>query len=100
MIQLICYDISKNNLRTKMSKRIIEAGLDWINKSVYLGAITESSLKSLENDLSGLMLDKGDPQDSLIFIPATNQQIQQMRVYGENGLDKDELTGQKSTLIL
>ena len=83
-----------------MSKRIIEAGLDRINKSVYLGAITESSLKSLENDLSGLMLDKGDPQDSLIFIPATNQQIQQMRVYGENGLDKDELTGQKSTLIL
>ena len=41
MAYLICYDISSNSLRAKMGRKIIEFGLDRINKSLYLGAITE-----------------------------------------------------------
>ena len=100
MPHLICYDITNDTLRTKIGKKILEHGLDRINKSVYLGSITESSLTTLEALLSGLIRQKGEPQDSLIIIPVTAQQVQDMRVYGENGLDKDELTGDKSTLIV
>ena len=50
--------------------------------------------------MSGLLQQKGEPQDSLIIIPVTAQQVQEMRVYGENSLDKDELAGDKSTLIV
>lgn len=100
MPHLICYDITNDTLRTKIGKKILEHGLDRINKSVYLGSITESSLTALEALLSGLIRQKGEPQDSLIIIPVTAQQVQDMRVYGENGLDKDELTGDKSTLIV
>ena len=100
MPHLICYDITNDTLRTKMGKKILEYGLDRINKSVYLGSITESSLTQLEALLSGLLQQKGGPHDSLIIIHLTAQQVQDMRVYGENGLDKDELKGDKSTLIV
>ena len=50
--------------------------------------------------MSGLLQQKGEPHDSLIILPVTAQQVQGMRVFGENGLDRDELTGDKSTLIV
>ena len=100
MPHLICYDITSDTLRTKIGRKILEFGLDRINKSVYLGAITDSSLTQLEALLSGLLQQKGEPHDSLIIISVTAQQVQEMRVYGENGLDRDELTGDKSTLIV
>jgi len=101
MPHLICYDISGNSLRTKMGQKIIDSGLDRINKSVYLGTISESSLTTLENLLKKLFSQKSDPQDSLIILPLTVQQVQGIRVYGNNDLvDKDELSGMKSTLLI
>ncbi|MEL7227733.1 MAG: CRISPR-associated endonuclease Cas2 [Cyanobacteria bacterium J06576_12] len=100
MAHLICYDITNNSLRTKLGKRILRAGLDRINKSVYLGTIGAGSLQLLEKDLASYLQQKPHPSDSLIVISVGSQQIQQMRVYGQNDLDRDELTGAKSTLIV
>ncbi len=100
MPHLLCYDITNNSLRAKMGRTILDYGLDRINKSVYLGSITEADLKDLESKLSGWMQTKGDPNDSLIVLSVHAQQVQDMRVYGRNDLDRDELTGNKSTLII
>lgn len=100
MPTLICYDITHNGLRTKMGRSILDSGLDRINKSVYLGTINESSLKTLEQRLTTWLKDKGGPNDSLIILPVFPQQLQEMRIYGKNDLDKEELLGQKTTLIL
>lgn len=100
MPQLICYDISKNSLRTKVAKLILTVGLDRINKSVYLGAIKNSSLKILEQQLASLIQTKGSPQDSIIVIEVGKEHVLGMRVFGENQLDTEELIGEKSTLIL
>ena len=100
MPYLICYDITKNSLRTKMGKLIIDAGLDRINKSVYLGSISDGALKQLEQALALLVQTKGDGTDSLLLIPVSAAQVQEMRIYGSNDLDKNELTGDKSTLML
>jgi CRISPR-associated endonuclease Cas2 len=97
---LICYDISADGLRAAAGKKILEYGLDRINKSVYLGTLGESSLKALETQLADMLKTKGDPQDSLIILPVAAAQIHQMRVLGRNDLDKAELTGDKSTLLL
>jgi CRISPR-associated endonuclease Cas2 len=99
MAHLICYDISKNSLRARLGKKILESGLDRINKSVYLGTIPDRSLTRLEQELAQLM-SKSDPQDSLVILPLDGRHIHRMRVYGLNELDKGELTGEKSTLIL
>ncbi len=100
MPHLICYDIHKNSLRAKMSKMIIAYGLDRINKSVYLGSIQDSSLKDLEKKLSDSMKKVNYPTDSLIIVSIAAQAIQSMRIYGENQLDKEELAGERTTLIL
>lgn len=83
-----------------MGKKIIEYGLDRINKSVYLGSIAERSLGVLEQELAQWMVVKGSPQDSLIVLEVGPQQVEGMRIYGRNDLDKEELSGAKTTLIL
>ena len=100
MPHLICYDITDNNLRTRMGKKILEYGLDRINKSVYLGAIQTTPLQQLEQLLADLIRTKGGPNDSVLVISVAAQQVQEMHIYGRNDLDPDELSGRKSTLIL
>lgn len=100
MPHLICYDIAADALRNKCAKKILEQGLDRINKSVYLGTIPESSLTSLETELAALLLTKGQGEDSLIVLPLTLEALQALRIYGYNGLDKTELSGEKSTLLI
>lgn len=100
MPHLICYDITGNSLRTKLGKKILSKGLDRINKSVYLGTVGTSSLTSLVLELEQLMNTQADPQDSLIVISIGKQQVQEMIVLGHNELDKEDLSGEKSTLIM
>ena len=100
MPHLICYDITKNNLRTRMGKKIITYGLDRINKSVYLGTIQKSSLTQLAQWLQQEMQQKGEPTDSCIIISVSAEQVQRMQILWFNDLDKDELSGEKTTLIL
>jgi CRISPR-associated protein Cas2 len=97
---LICYDITSNSLRAKLARKIIEHGLDRVNKSVYLGTLSDSSLTALETQLADWIKQQGEPQDSLIILPVTAQQIHNMRVYGLNDLDRADLSGEKSTLLL
>ena len=62
--------------------------------------VEERSLTALELHIHQYVKDKAEPQDSLIILPVTAAQIQQIKVYGLNELDKDELSGEKSTLIV
>jgi len=100
MLHLICYDINGNTLRATFARKIIAAGLDRINKSVYLGVLTKDALKALEQELAQLMRQKAQPQDSLIFLPLQPEQVHNMRTYGRNDLDREELSGTKSTVII
>ncbi|MEL7117798.1 MAG: CRISPR-associated endonuclease Cas2 [Bacteroidota bacterium] len=100
MPYLICYDISKDSLRARLGKEILKYGLDRINKSVYLGSANKSSLTKLENWIAQEIASKGDPQDSCIIIAVDKEQVQRMRIYGIRNFDPEELSGEKSTLIL
>ena len=96
---LVCYDIGANTLRARVGRRLLEAGLERINRSVYLGAIKETDLRRLEAWLRQAMT-KAAPDDSLIIIPVTPHQAWQMEVLGRNELDIPTLTGEQHTLIL
>lgn len=100
MPHLICYDITSNSLRTRLGKKIIQYGLDRINKSVYLGAISPSSLTQLSQYLQQQLSQKGGPLDSCIIIEVGARHIHEMTIIGLNELDKGELSGDKSTLIV
>ncbi len=99
MPTLICYDVESNTLRTRLSKKILEYGLERINRSVYLGAPTERELAQLETQLCQWMVKLGKPNDSLIFLPVTAQQVLRMLVIGRNDFTPEELSGEIDTLI-
>jgi len=96
---LICYDISANGLRTKISRRILEAGLERVNRSVYLGEIKDSDLRRLTTWLRQVM-EKATSDDSLLILPVTQHQVWQMEMLGRNDYDIPMLTGTQHTLIL
>jgi len=96
---LICYDISANGLRTKISRRILEAGLERVNRSVYLGEIKDSDLRRLTTWLRQVM-EKATSDDSLLILPVTQHQVWQMEMLGRNDYDIPMLTGTLHTLIL
>jgi CRISPR-associated protein Cas2 len=96
---LICYDIESNSLRGRLGRKILEAGLDRINLSVYLGELKEGDLKRLSDWLRHAMTKAGG-RDSLIILPVTPHQVWQMEVLGNNEYDVPTLTGERHTLIL
>jgi len=96
---LVCYDISANALRTRISKRLLEAGLERINRSVFLGELNDTVLKHLTAYLRQAM-EKAEKDDSLIILPVTQHQVWQMEVLGNNILDIPVLTGQEHTIIM
>ena len=96
---LVCYDISANALRARIGRRLLEAGLERINRSVYLGQIKDADLRRLRAWLQQTMT-KAGPDDSLIILPTTPHQTWQMDVLGKNELDIPTLTGEQHTLII
>lgn len=99
MPTLVCYDIGSNALRARMGKKILEYGLERINRSVYLGAPDERELAELESLLRGLMAGRAGSEDSLIIIPVTARQVMLMTVIGKNDFEPEELSGDLDTLI-
>ena len=95
---LICYDIESNSLRSKISRKILQVGLARINKSVYLGEITDSNFHKLCGWLRQTMSAAG-PHDSLIILPVTPHQVWQMEVLGANEYDVPTITRERHTLI-
>jgi CRISPR-associated protein Cas2 len=96
---LICYDISGNGLRAKLGRRILESGLERVNRSVYLGEIKDADLRRLTIWLRQAM-EKASPDDSLLILPITQHQVWQMEMLGRNDFDIPMLTGELHTLIL
>jgi len=96
---LICYDIGANSLRAKVSRRILEAGLERMNRSVYLGQIRETDLHHLTKWLRQAMTQAAST-DSLLMLPVTTHQVWQMEVLGHSDWDVPTITGQQHTLIL
>lgn len=100
MPHLICYDIEGDYLRTKIGNLILDYGFDRINLSVYLGTIERSSLTALEGEIEKMIAGKGKESDSVLVLQITALQVHEMKVIGKNDLDKGELSGEKSTLII
>jgi CRISPR-associated endonuclease Cas2 len=100
MPTLICYDITDNALRQRVAQKILEFGLDRVNRSVFLGAPRDKDLRKLETLLRELLAGKrSSPDDSLLILPVHAHQIHEMKVYGRQDWAPEELTGEIHTLI-
>ncbi|HQU73025.1 MAG: CRISPR-associated endonuclease Cas2 [Calditrichaeota bacterium] len=55
MYLLICYDISKNRTRNKISKKLLDEGLERVQKSVFEGSLPQKQLGALRKQLNRLL---------------------------------------------
>jgi CRISPR-associated protein Cas2 len=76
---LIAYDIT-NPGRLRLVARLLEGYLSRIQKSVFEGKLTSSQLFSLKQELDDII---DDEKDSVIIIPLSSLNIEQMEVMGK-----------------
>jgi CRISPR-associated endonuclease Cas2 len=96
---LICYDLENDALRARIAKRLLQDGLERVNRSVYLGECSETVLKHLTGWLRRAM-QKAGPNDSLLILPVTKNAVWNMEILGRNDYDLPTITGDRHTLII
>jgi len=98
---LVSYDITKDSLRTRVGDRLIADGLDRIQKSVYLGVMSEEVKVELVTWIFLEIQKKGDlNKDTLIIFHLTQHQVQNTLVIGKNNYDLNFLSGQDNSIYL
>lgn len=97
---LIVYDISENNVRTKIADKLIEWGFERIQYSVFVGEDNPAEIKELWESLKSLLTMEQASNDRLFAIAIDKQHFLNMKVLGTNDLDFDYLSGDLTTLIL
>ena len=80
MLVWIVYDISSNKTRTRVAKMCLKKGLSRVQKSVFLGSINETQLKSAVSESESL-IDK--ETDSVYIFPFCQEDFKKIRILGQ-----------------
>jgi CRISPR-associated endonuclease Cas2 len=79
---LVCYDIQEDKLRTRLAKKLLAAGLERLQFSVFIGDLTESGLSKLATVLTGLISKSTVPSDSIVVFPLHADALEGAMVFG------------------
>lgn len=96
MICWVLYDIQANGARTKVAKACKQAGLYRVQKSVFLGTLTENEKDALKLDITDLI---NEEQDSVYIFPMSKDELQATVLLGQ-AFDKDLVTDEVRALFL
>lgn len=96
MICWVMYDIGANGARTKVAKACKQAGLYRVQKSVFLGTLTENEKDALKLDINELI---NEEQDSVYIFPMSKDELQATVLLGQ-AFDKDLVTDEVKALFL
>lgn len=98
MIYLVIYDISKDSLRTKIAGRLVAAGYERIQLSVFLGLWNPKENLILWGELQSWLAQ--DSLSKLFVIPLTKNNFREMQVLGGFKPDVDYWVGDLHTLFI
>jgi len=102
MIYFICYDITDNRLRKKVSDKLVRVGLSRIQYSVFIGFIKDYLKEELVSWLEVKFspgIGKGERRNILIF-NLTERQLGRKIVFGETSITDKEISGNLNTLYI
>ncbi|MHA1929504.1 MAG: CRISPR-associated endonuclease Cas2 [Candidatus Thorarchaeota archaeon] len=87
---MVVYDITDDKLRTKISEKLKDYGLERIQYSAFQGALLAHAQRSLVTDLRRLLSD-GEETDSIIIFPLCKSCFQNRITIGtEKVMEPDE----------
>jgi len=81
----IIYDITDNRIRSKVAKECKKAGLERVQKSVFLGKLKSSRFDELAEKCRSLI---EEDQDSVYLFPFCQDDFKRIVVLGQ-GFDKE-----------
>ncbi len=97
MICFIMYDITNNRIRTKVAEYLEEKGCVRVQKSIFLGQLERRVYREIQETLHTIQ-SSYDNNDSIFFVPVSEDEIRAMRVIGEN-IDMKFVLGRQNTLF-
>jgi CRISPR-associated protein Cas2 len=99
MIYFVFYDIENDKIRKKISDRLIEFGFERLQYSVFTCPENFTSIDILYHKLKEIMKNTENPDDNIIILGTSKESVRNMITLGKNNFDKNELIGEKNTLI-
>ncbi|MCS6809225.1 MAG: CRISPR-associated endonuclease Cas2 [Bacteroidota bacterium] len=96
MICWVLYDVHEDTARTKIAKVCKRAGLYRVQKSVFLGTLTESEKDALMLDISDLI---NEEHDSVYIFPMSKDELQATALLGQ-AFDKRLVTDSVRALFV
>ena len=102
MIYLVCYDLENNRLRAALAAKLQDWGLERIQKSVFVGTLTEAHQARLTEWLEQAARKNRDRDEtfSVLMVNLAPGQVERSKHYGHSGPDWPYILGQVHTLIL
>lgn len=97
MIYFVMYDIENNKVRNLVAKYLIKKGCTRVQKSIFLARTDRVVFDQIKDDLKEVQ-QCYDNNDSILLVPVSTEQIQAMKVIGQN-IDLDLIMGNKNTLF-
>lgn len=97
MLYLLSYDIENNRIRQKAAKKILAAGLERIQFSVYIGTLGEVQKETLMSWIEKEL--KKDKDYSVILVPLHQDMQHGIACLSKTDWDWEYLKGEKLTLF-
>ena len=98
---LVSYDISDNNLRFKAAKQLLRAGAFRVQRSVFMGTLTEAGAKQLRKSLAGLAVsNRWGTEDTVLILPLHEYSRQQLELLGDFTTEWSLIYREMHTLVL
>ncbi len=97
MLYFVMYDIENNKVRTQIAKYLIKKGCVRVQKSIYLADTKRIVYEEIYRTLREVQ-EVYDNKDSIFLIPISTDQLNAMKIIGEN-IDFDTHLGNSGTLF-
>ncbi len=97
MIYFVMYDIENNKVRSLISKYLLKKGCMRVQKSIFLADTDRKVYDDIRKDLHEVQ-QCYDNNDSILLVPVSTDEIQAMKIIGQN-IDVDLILKNRNTLF-
>ncbi|MCS7017795.1 MAG: CRISPR-associated endonuclease Cas2 [Cytophagales bacterium] len=97
MLCFVMYDIEDNRIRKKIADYLVEKGLQRIQKSVFLGQLSQKVYQEIYQTMHALQA-AYENEDTIIIVPVAEQDLRSMRLIGRE-IDMEITLGRANTLF-
>ena len=98
MLYLCCYDIEPDGVRQRLAQTLLDAGMDRVQRSVFIGKLSDARRVALLQRTEALL--GNHPNVHMMLLPLLNRRIHDYQYVGTVPPDWDYLASERHTLMI